>query len=245
MAAFSVALTFADLIGRPVTLLTGALLPFMARYYGTGEIRRVADIYALSTKVAAWLGFFIAGWIAANAQLLLQVLYADKFNLAVPLVRMLAVAGAVGAIATAGSALVYAEGRAGFVLKVGMFGAAASVVAGLTVVPAYGAAGAAVARAIIQGALILAGTVYIVKLGYAFPVRSYLTCAVLSGVTNALVAWIQIPSVGALGHAVLHLVLAGSTYLFGTWLAGVFHHEEVTRLRQVFYRVAVRRAKEA
>lgn len=179
---FNVALFMAALATQLPVLLSGALLPHMAQRLGEGDVEAVQALYASATRILAFVAFPLAAIMAGSAQVLVPLMYGPAFSPAVGTAAVLVSIAAVGATASAGSSLVYAAERSSFILLCGVVGAAAVIACGLTVVPRFGAAGAAWSRAVIQVLMVVWGMWYIARrLHYKPPVASLLKTALAAG----------------------------------------------------------------
>ncbi len=177
---FSAALFLTDIICRPLGLTVGALLPNFTRQIGSGDRSSVNDVFRVATKLLAWAAFLPLAFLALNANEIAHFVFGHRFAEAANLATTLSIGAGIAVVAMPGSSLIYAEGKAAFILKTGLAGAILVVLAGLWVVPEWGTQGAACARVLIQGGLILANVMYLSALGYRFPVCAYLWCAALA-----------------------------------------------------------------
>jgi O-antigen/teichoic acid export membrane protein len=151
-------------------------LPRFAGQVGAGERPALLADYRLATKLLAWGAFFPLAFLACKAGEFTVMVFGAQLSEAAPLVPMLSLGGAIGAVALVGSTVIYAEGKAAFIFRSGIAGALLVAVAGLSIVPAWGIYGAAFVRVLVQGLLVLAGAIYIRRLGYRFPIKAVLMC---------------------------------------------------------------------
>jgi O-antigen/teichoic acid export membrane protein len=123
---------------------------------------------------------------------LLPLVYGRNFTAAVPS-AMVMVAFAGLAFGTAGTAALQGLERASFVAALGALGAAASVVAGLVVIPAAGIWGAAWSRVAIHTAMTAAGAVYLARRhGFSFPtwdLTRMLSAAAACAMCSGAIVW--------------------------------------------------------
>ena len=219
VAQFSAALFLADMVCRPLGLAVGALLPNFVRQIGLGDRLSVDADFRLATKFLAWTALFPLAFLALNADEITSLVFGQRYAEAAGLARVLCIAAAIGVTALPGSSVIYAEGKAAFILKTGLAGAVLAVMSGLSVVPQWGSQGAAWTRTLIQGLMILANILYLARLGYRFPADAWAKCAVFAVSACALPALIfdgAGASVGALALCLLLALLlyAGATAVF-------------------------------
>lgn len=169
---FSVGLTLANLAAQGPMLLTAALLPRFAQAYGTGATAEMQAAYAAATRVLAFLVFPACLGMAATLPAALPMLYGAAFADAVPPATVLVIAGAIGAISFVGTNLIMAMDRSDFLFLSGLIAAGLTLVAGLTVIPAFGLMGAVWARAAVQLAAVAFGAWFILwRLRFPLPLR--------------------------------------------------------------------------
>lgn len=212
---FSVGVTLANLAAQGPTLLTAAILPHFAQGFGQAAIKDMRPAYAAATRVMAFLVFPAAFGMAAILPAALPLIYGREFAEAVPAAMVLVVAAGIGAISTVGASLVLAMDRSDFVFLSGAVAAALTLLAGLTVIPAFGLLGAAWARAAIQLSAIAFGSWFIVaRLRFPMPFRELgklLLAAGLCGVAAraslaAIPGWLSLPA--AIGAGAIVYVAA-------------------------------------
>ncbi|HEU5020203.1 MAG TPA: lipopolysaccharide biosynthesis protein [Pseudolabrys sp.] len=150
---FSVSLTMANLATQGPLLLTGALLPYLSHQHGAGATEKARETYAASMRIMASLIFPACLGVAAIAPVLLPALYGRAFSAAVLPAIILVSAAALSATASVAFTYLLAMERTRFVFVSGSIGAALCILAGITVIPAFGAIAAAIARAVIQTAI--------------------------------------------------------------------------------------------
>jgi O-antigen/teichoic acid export membrane protein len=160
---FTAALTLSNLAGQGPILLTAGLLPYFAGRFGRGALAEVNDAFASATRLLAFVVLPASLGLMAILPVVLPLIYGRAFAAAVAPAVVLAGAAAVGATASVGSNLIYAMDRSDFVFANGIAAALAAIVAGLTVIPAYGVIGAAWARTAIQLSSVAFGFWFIVR----------------------------------------------------------------------------------
>jgi O-antigen/teichoic acid export membrane protein len=187
---YSVGLTLSLFIMQPIVMLASALTPHFTRISQENR-SETQQTYVLLTKAFAWATFLLGWFVAFNSKFFLGIIYGEKFITGSSVAFWLLIFSPLSAIASVGSALVYGHGKARFVALSSSFGALAAPLVFLLVIPAYGIVGAAIARGMMQTALIAAGSLYITYfLRYPFPLRSYLFCMVVASFAAALSQWI-------------------------------------------------------
>lgn len=160
---FSVGLTLANFAAQGPMLLTAALLPRFAQDYGKGALAEMRAAYAAVTRVLAFLVFPACLGMVAVLPSALPMVYGTAFAGAIPAATVLVIAGAVGAISSVGASLIMATDRSDFLFLSGLVAALLTVVAGVTVIPAFGLMGAVWARAVVQVAAVAIGAWFIIR----------------------------------------------------------------------------------
>jgi O-antigen/teichoic acid export membrane protein len=198
VAMFTTALALATLASQAPVLLAGALLPHMAERAGAGDLDNVRRTYASATRILGALVLPMCLGAAAVSPALVPFLYGGKFADAVPAAAVLCAASAIGAIASAGSSLVYAMERSRFIFLGGLVGAAMAIAGYALVIPASGPLGAACTRSVVQAAMVALGTWYILtRLKTSVPfgslVRSTIAASLCAATAYACVAAVAGP----------------------------------------------------
>lgn len=202
---FTVALTLSNLAVQGPMLLTAGLLPHFAGRFGASAFTELHGAFASATRILAFLVLPAGLLLAATMPVVLPLIFSHAFADAIPAATVLCVAGAVAATASVGSNLIYAMDRSDFVFASGLAAAALSIFAGIVVIPAFGLAGAAWARAVIQIAAVALGGWFISqRLRCPVPFRELarlLLASVLSALAAAGCLWL-IPGTAALAAAI-------------------------------------------
>lgn len=208
VAMYATALSVVQLATQPVTLLSGALLPHFASLARKGADLAAAS-YKVSTRLLALIAFPLAFGLSATSFQLVHVLFGGAFDGAALPACILAPAAALGAVAAAGSSLVYASGRSRFIALSGIVIGGIAVVTFAIVIPRYGVVGASVARSAVQMLAVFAGLGYVrLRLRAAVPAREILLA---SG--SAATAFIPARLLGAqLGQGWLSLAISGLVF---------------------------------
>ena len=150
---FTVSLTLSNLATQGPLLLTGALLPRLSDHIGRDEAEEARQVYATSVSLMGLLVFPACLGMAAIAPVLLPLMYGQAFASAVPTATILLSASALVATASVAAVYLIAVERTRFLLGTAVGGAALSILAGLTIVPAFGPVAAACGRGGIQVAI--------------------------------------------------------------------------------------------
>ena len=231
---FNVALSMAALGTQLPVLLSGALLPHMAQRLGEGQVEKVQALYASATRILAFVAFPLAAAIAGSSPVLVPLMYGRAFTPAVGSAAVLVSVAAVAAAASAGSSLVYAAERSSFILLCGVVGSVAVVACGVTVVPRFGAAGAAWSRAVIQVAMVAWGMWFIAtKLRYHPPIASLLKTAIASAACGAAAFAVTYQWHYSRWSLPLALAASAVSYLALTWLIKPLDPADTQALWQV------------
>ena len=228
---FTVSLTLSNLATQGPLLLTGALLPRLSDHIGRDEADEAREVYATSVRLMALLVFPACLGTAAIAPVLLPLMYSATFAPAVPTATILLCAAAFTATASVAAVYLIAVERTRFLLGTAVFGAALSILAGLTIVPAFGPVAAACARSGVQVAIAGAMLWYMYRhLRCPTPLgvlAKLLVAAALCAVVARLVVF-AVPS----GPGVAIAILAGAlTYAAAIRLIRPLPHNDVEKLR--------------
>jgi len=227
---FMAGLTLASLATQGPLLLTGALLPHFASAHASGAAERIRETYASATRLIAFLAFPAGLGLAAVMPVAMPMVFGEPFRSAVPLASLLVAVSAIGATSAVGTHLVNALERSDFIFYSSLCGAVLAVTAGLTLVPAFGLAGAGIARALIQIAMVAAGLWFIVcKLGCPAPIRD-LGKLFLAATLAALAARGCLHLVEDARALVLAIPVAGVVYLLAVRAMGVLTNTDRERL---------------
>jgi O-antigen/teichoic acid export membrane protein len=168
-------------------------------------VAEVEAAYAAATRVIAFLVFPACLVMAATLPVALPMLYGADFSGAIPAAMVLVIAGAIGATSSVGTNLIMAMDRSDFLFLSGLIAAGLTVVAGLTVIPAFGLMGAVWARALVQAAAVALGGWFICcRLRFRLPLRELgkLLAAAFLSAAAARLCLAAVPGVLALPAAV-------------------------------------------
>jgi O-antigen/teichoic acid export membrane protein len=144
-----------------------------------------------------------------------------------PMVRVLnilLISACFGIIASPGSSVYYATGRQGYMVKIGLLIAVQNIIMNLSLIPSFGAFGAAIANSTSQITAILIGTFIICRLTtIRFPIEDLIKIS-CSGV--CMLVWIYLSSY--LIKGIPHAIFSFSTSLL-IYVALLFSLKVVTR----------------
>jgi O-antigen/teichoic acid export membrane protein len=207
----SVALTLASIAAQGPMLLTAGVLPHLSEAFGKGAMAEMRSAYAAATRVLAFLVFPACFGLAAVMPAVLPILFGNTFAGAIPAATVLVLTASIGAISSVGTSLIMAMDRSDFIFASGVIAAALTIVAGLTVIPAFGLMGAAWARAAVQASAVALGSWFVMyRLGCPLPLADLgklLLAAAFCGSTARLVLDV-VPGALALPAAIVAGVVA-------------------------------------
>jgi O-antigen/teichoic acid export membrane protein len=230
---FTVGLTLANLAAQAPMLLTAGLLPYFAQSYGRQAMTETREAYATATRVLAFLVFPACFGMAAIAPTALPLIFGQDFAAAVPSATVLVLAAAIGATSSVGSNLLMAMDRSDVFFVSGLVLAILSIIAGFTVIPAYGLMGAAWSRAAIQTSGVAFGCWFLFRrLRFPLPFgglfRLFLA-ACLCGIAARACLWLT-TGVTSLALAV---VVGIGVYAIAVRFVGALHPDDAERLRRL------------
>lgn len=230
---FTVGLTLSNMAAQGPMLLTGGLLPFFSERFGRGDAEAIRTAYATGTRVLAFLVFPACFGLAAVMPAAIATVYGPAFAAAGPAATVLVAATSIGAVSSVGSHLVSGADRSDFLFASALVGAALSIVAGLTLIPAFGLLGAAWARAGTQAVLVGWGMWFITRrLMVPAPLgaltRLLLAAAICAVAARAVLALVP-------GNPALPLAIAAGIVVYGlaVRLLGALPQADVDRLRSL------------
>ena len=197
---FTVSLTLSNLATQGPLLLTGALLPHLSHHIGTDQQDKAREIYAISIRLMALVVLPACLGTAAIAPVLLPIMYGHAFEPAILTATILVSAAAFVTTTSIAGVYMFAMEQTRFLLCAGVCGAALSIVAGLTVVPAFGPIAAACSRAGIQ--LLMAG-------GTLWYMQRYLQCRTPFGELARLLIAAVLCAIVARGIVIIEPNLTG------------------------------------
>ena len=207
---FSTGLTLANIATMFPALLLGALLPHFSGQIGRNEIAELKVTYTRFTKLVAFLVFPICFGIAALCPVLIPLLYGQAFAPAIPS-AMIVIAGAALGVAVATNAnLLLGFEKTQVLFSTNLIGMFLMLIAGTTIIPAYGIEGAAISRVVIQFSIIAMEFWYVIyRLRFAVPAAALMKCFAAAAVC-ALSAYAIVSSLGAGVWTLLVAIPAGA-----------------------------------
>jgi O-antigen/teichoic acid export membrane protein len=161
---YAVAITLCLIAAQGPLLMTGGLLALLSERHARGDQEGLARGYAGALRFVGALLFPACFGMAAIAPVLLPTFFGPAFAPAAPVATFLVAAQAFGSITTVASTLLFATEKNRFLVHTGLLGALALLVAGVTIIPAFGLMGTAAARVTIQCVLAGAAFLYVDRL---------------------------------------------------------------------------------
>lgn len=227
---FTAALTFSNIASQGPMLLTGALTPFFARQAALNDVDKLKTSYAMVLRLFALAVAPACFGLAAIAGELLPLIFGKAFAPAVPASAILLAASAITLSFSISTIYLLSLEKTRIVLIFAAIGALLMIIAGLTVIPQFGATGAAASRAAIQLLVVSSGVWYAAKyLGAAPPLRDLLML-LLSAAATGIVAFILATEVG--GVLGIVAAIAAGPFVYGAMLklSGALHPDDATEL---------------
>lgn len=231
VALFSIGLTLANLAVQAPLLLTGTLLPVMARHIAAEQHALAIEMYRTGMRYLAMLVFPACFGVAAITPVFVPWVYGPGFAAAVAPAAMLVVAAAFYALTAVTQIFMNAAERNRFTVVVGVLGAASIIASGLFLIPTYGLMAAAGARTAVQVLTTAASIWYVHRhLGAPAPLGQIgrIVCAAAVCGLAAFAVLQAFPRPAALGPA----ILAGmATYAAALKLFGCILPQDAQRLQ--------------
>jgi O-antigen/teichoic acid export membrane protein len=227
---FTAALAVSNLAIQGPMLLTAGLLPHFAGQVGRSEYHDLNKSFQSATRLMAFLVFPACLGGAATAPILLPAIFGAHFEAAIPAAMVLLIAAAINGPSSVATNLVQAKERTDFIFASGLLGAALSILAGLLLVPYYGAMGAAAARATVQVTMVIGGCWFVTrKLGYSLPLAALFRLLAAASVA-AGAAWLVSTHFGGLVGLALAIGTGAAVYMLGVWILRALPPEDFERL---------------
>lgn len=230
---FSVSVTLANVAAQAPTLLTAGLLPYFAQTFGRQALAEAREAYATATRVLALLVFPACCGMAALLPTVLPLIFGKAFVGAIPAATVLILVTGVSTATSVGTSLLLAMDRSDVTFKAGLSLAVLAIIAGLTVIPAYGLMGAALTRAVLQLLGVVIGTVFLsCRMRFPFPLSGFLRtllAAVLSGLAARGCLYL------APGWASLPLPIIAGALVYGVAVRvlGALNPADAKRIREL------------
>lgn len=197
--------------------LTSLLMPMLAHAYGAGGMKQVNTILSDAIRYCVFLGLILAGIGLLWAAFGIALMYGDKYEPVVNVLRIMVVVGGLTLAESAFGALLTTTDNQRLRAFVALFSVGISVFCAVTLVPMYGLMGAVWANAISRIVVMVVITTTIVrKLDVTLPWRE-LRGLLISGVlgllaTAPLLLW---------SHTALTQFAAGFIYIAAFMAASV------------------------
>ncbi|HIG57497.1 MAG TPA: flippase [Candidatus Handelsmanbacteria bacterium] len=206
VAVYSLAYGLTFTIMQLPVAVSNVLYPILVQVQETnGE--EVSRGYGLMIKYMALLVIPVGALAMLFAPQVVQLLYGEEYAGAVPVLRVLMVAGIVATFCRPSSMALYSAEKQNFILGVTLLIAIGNVLADLVLIPRYGAIGAAWANSSVQIAGVVAGTLFLVgRMKYTFPLVEVLKISASAGAATLLLHAIG-DALAPWPHTLLSMVL--------------------------------------
>lgn len=209
------------------------LFPVISRLEGRRDAWGVANAYVHSTRYLVMAGWPVALGGALLAEPLIRVLFGPAYAPAVPPMAILVVAAGVVAMGHPAVAVIYSQERNAFLIVSSVAVVALNIVLDLLLIPPWGAVGAAVANAVVQGVLLVVQTVWVSRwLGVRPPAADALRSLGAGIVAFAPAFALRVWPVGPFPVALL-VVMGLAAYPWLLAASGALHAGDVTRLQAI------------
>lgn len=228
---FSVGVTLANVAAQGPMLLTPALLPHFSQSFGNGAVDEMRSAYATATRVLAFLVFPASFGLAAVMPVILPLMFGEAFTGGVPAAVVVVLAAGIGATSSVGSSLIMAMDRSDFAFLSGLIAAGLTVLAGFTLIPAFGVMGAAWSRALVQTFAVALGCWFLIyRMGFPLPLaglgKLFLSAALCAGAARLCLSIVA--GVSALPLAIL---VGAVTYVAAVRLTRALPPGDIQRMR--------------
>ncbi|MGP0057759.1 MAG: lipopolysaccharide biosynthesis protein [Beijerinckiaceae bacterium] len=234
---YAVAITSTLLASQIPFLATGGLLPLFSERYGKADHEGLQRAYSKAMRFMALLLFPACFGMAAVAPLLLPLFFGPHFAKAADVTALLVATQSFGALSVVTSILLFAAERGRVLVQIGIFGALGLLVAGLTIIPAFGLMGTAATRALIQISLTVAASIYIArKLDCRLPLRS-LVCILVAALACACAARFVIVEIQTPLGLVLAIATGAIVYALGIRIFKVLPEEDLAQIAALVHRL--------
>lgn len=218
-----------DLSSRVMQLIPGSLvivlLPFFSALYGKSDLGNIHKWYTEATRYLALLSLPLATILFVFAGPAVEHIYGTEYLPVIPVLRILVLASALGAIAGAGSAVVYTLEKQNIILLMAAFLAPLNIGMDLLLIPRYGAMGASIANSTSQILGVTAGSLYLIKIvKVSYPLGSIIRVAVSSGLMG-LTMWMVLSGQSSLLRILLSGLAGIFLFIIATWILDIRHHD--------------------
>ena len=150
VALFTIALSLQAVVYLPIAVFEQAVVPAWSRMAVHGSAEDISDSYKQFSNMCLALATSLGLVIIANDTALLAFLFGPAYEAAGWALRCAIIATLFGALTGPNEAMLRAFGFTTSIFNARMTAAAAGVVAGLMLIPAYGLSGAVIAFAIVN-----------------------------------------------------------------------------------------------
>ena len=240
---YAVAITLSLVATQLPSLATGSLLALFSERHGLGDRAGLQRAFAKSARFMGLLLFPACFGMAAVAPVLLPLFFGPHFTAASDATSLLVAAQAIGALSAISSNFLLAAERSRFLVQIGAVGAAALLVAGLTIIPAFGLMGTAASRAAIQCSLSAAAFAYIGwKLDCPLPLRSLGKIVIGAAACGAVARLIVMEMPTAAGLA-LAIVAGALVYALSLRLFAALPEEDLSQIAALIERLPAKLAR--
>jgi O-antigen/teichoic acid export membrane protein len=160
IAFYTLAYAMASRLSDIASTISGTLLPLYSESYGRSGLRELGQIFETALKYLQIVMVPLCLLAAAIANPLVKLVYGSRYDPMILPLQILLVSQAFTSIGVVNSSLLLGTEKQGFIAKYGTLIAILNVVLDLTLIPRYGALGAAVGNCAAQIAGVLGGTFY-------------------------------------------------------------------------------------
>jgi O-antigen/teichoic acid export membrane protein len=234
---YTAAFTLANIAVQGPMMLTSGLIPFFSENSGSDGHSALQRMMASATRILTFLILPMCFGIAALASELVPMLFGRAFAGAADAAVILLLSFCLSGNTALLTALIGSKERNDFSLYLNIAGAALTVVLGFALIPAFGIAGAAAGRAVVQLGFFAASAWFVVRhLGFSLPLRHLVRLLVASmGCAGAAkAALLVVPGAAGLVCA----IPAGAlVYLALVRALGGVHESDVQHLSGLFARL--------
>ena len=229
---FTSALTLSNIVTQGPMLLTGALIPFLARQAARDDRAKLRTSYAMVLRLFALAVAPACFGLAAISGTLLPMIFGNDFAPAVPSAMILLIAAAVTYCGSISTLYLLALEKTRVVLIFASIGAVFVVIAGLTIIPQYGPIGAALSRSVIQLAVVSAGLWYAARYLNAPPPLQDLARIFFAAAGSGIAAYIASDAIGGISGIAAAIVVAVAAYAILLKITGAVVDEDATELKR-------------
>lgn len=143
--------------------ISGVIMPKVAALSDKNDGESIKDIYFASSRylMLITIPLIVTGYFLSDQ--LVFIIYGEKYLPVANVLKILFIAGGLGAIAGSASAVVYGSGNHSFILKSGAIVAIVNIILDLLLIPHYQAVGAALANSSAQILGVMIGLYFLVQ----------------------------------------------------------------------------------